>query len=47
MAVPSNACCVGGPDREETPVFRQVFLAVLSIFGAFGFLAYAAAFFHV
>ena len=46
MRVPSNGCCVGGPDREEAPVSGQAFLVILSLFGALGFLAYAVAFFQ-
>jgi hypothetical protein len=47
MRVPSSGCCVGAPDREQVPVSGQALLAILSIFGSLGFLAYAVAFFHV
>ena len=47
MRVPLNACCVGGPDREEMPVSGRMLLIITSLYGAIGFFAYAAAFFQL
>lgn len=46
MRVPSNACCVGGPDREEAPVRGRTLLIILSLYGAIGFFAYAVSVFY-
>ncbi|NIK87835.1 hypothetical protein FHS83_001153 [Rhizomicrobium palustre] len=46
MRAPSNACCVGGPDREMQPLAGRVVLAIASIYGAIAFFAYAVMVLH-
>ncbi len=43
MRASLNACCAGGPDREEQPTGTNAFLIIVSIYGAIGFFAYAVA----
>ncbi|MDR3525897.1 MAG: hypothetical protein P4L57_01370 [Rhizomicrobium sp.] len=46
MRVPSAACCVGTPDREEPPIETNALLIITAIYGAIGFFAYAVALFY-
>ena len=46
MRVPSNACCVGAPDREEAPVSERALVIILALYGAIGAFAYAVTVFY-
>lgn len=45
MKIPSNACCIGGPDREDAVVSERLLLTIFVFYGVLSILTCAVAFF--